>query len=189
MQSVPTPPTRLVQSGQHHATREPAQLITVLGSCVATCLYDPVAGVAGMNHFLLPGSAPKPQPGMMPGHYGATATQSLIDAMLAQGAKRHRLEAHVFGGAGVLAGLSDSQRVGQRNADFILAYLAEAGIPLHQQDLGGKQARMLRFNSQDGSASVRYIEAQNQALALPDHSALGGPAATHRLDPLTGSGR
>lgn len=51
-----------VGQGEHLVTSDPnVVLSTVLGSCVAMCLRDPVAGVGGMNHFLLPegaGSAP-----------------------------------------------------------------------------------------------------------------------------------
>src|SRR3954470_1398717 len=45
-----------VNPGGHYVTSGNELLVTVLGSCVAACIRDPVAGVGGMNHFMLPES-------------------------------------------------------------------------------------------------------------------------------------
>ncbi|HCE6098490.1 hypothetical protein ACEPU1_33790 [Pseudomonas aeruginosa] len=79
---------------------EPVALATVLGSCVAACLYDPTACIGGMNHFMLPDAAP----GDGSARYGAHAMELLINALLKAGALRQRLQAKVFGGGNVLPG-------------------------------------------------------------------------------------
>ena len=45
--------------GDLFVTRDPSvQLVTyALGTCISVTLYDPVAGVGGMLHFLLPKSS------------------------------------------------------------------------------------------------------------------------------------
>ena len=81
-----------VGQGEHLITGDPeVMLTTILGSCVAMCLRDPVARIGGMNHFLLPS-------GRMDGadegrRYGAYAMEVLINGVLSAGGRRDRLEA------------------------------------------------------------------------------------------------
>jgi chemotaxis protein CheD len=45
-----------VMQGDYAASNQEGEILqTLLGSCVATCIHDPVARVGGLNHFLLPG--------------------------------------------------------------------------------------------------------------------------------------
>ena len=92
--------------GEYFATDGDMALVTVLGSCVAACLRDPVAGVGGMNHFMLPrddtsGALSRSA------RYGAYAMEVLINQLMRMGARRERLEAKVFGGGNVLADFVD----------------------------------------------------------------------------------
>lgn len=73
---------------------------TVLGSCVAVCLYEPDAMVGGMNHFLLPGSLEDATGDMK---YGAYSMELLINGLLKLGADRFKLEAKIFGGSHISA--------------------------------------------------------------------------------------
>lgn len=89
-----------------YAVAGPGRVLhTLLGSCVSACLWDPVARIAGMNHFLL--AAPR-YPAQMPlvisdaGRYGISSMEVLINEMLKQGAVKSRLKAKAFGGASVL---------------------------------------------------------------------------------------
>src|ERR1700712_2905807 len=105
----------LVVQGEYRiVAQSDVMLSTLLGSCVAMCLRDPVAGVGGMNHFLLPG-ADAESDGTCSVRYGAHAMELLVNGLLAQGGRRARLEAKLFGGARMLAGLTD---LGARNAQF-----------------------------------------------------------------------
>jgi chemotaxis protein CheD len=100
-----------VTQGDAHVSIDPGEVLTtVLGSCIAACIRDPEAGVGGMNHFLLPDGAGADQGAL---RFGVNAMEILINGLLQRGAQRHRLEAKLFGGASVIAGLSD---VGAANA-------------------------------------------------------------------------
>lgn len=124
---------------------------TILGSCVATCLHDPVARVGGMNHFLLPEANGSTAPAAS---FGINAMELLINAMIKQGADRRRLTAKVFGGARMIAGLSD---VGAKNAAFVLDFLKREGIECTGQSLGGTQARRIQFWPEDGRARQKLV--------------------------------
>lgn len=115
---------------------------TILGSCVAACMRDPVAGVGGMNHFLLPGERENVGGGPQALRYGVQSMELLLNALYRKGARRERLEVKLFGGARVIDGLSD---VGQQNAAFAERFLASEGITMVGGSLRGDQARRIQF--------------------------------------------
>ncbi|MGV8776346.1 chemoreceptor glutamine deamidase CheD, partial [Pseudomonas aeruginosa] len=92
--------------GEYFASGEDLVIVTVLGSCVSVCLRDPLNGIAGMNHFMLPERGLGGDPASPSARYGSHAMELLINRMLALGASRERLQAKVFGGGSVLRQIS-----------------------------------------------------------------------------------
>jgi chemotaxis protein CheD len=124
---------------------------TILGSCVACCLFDPERRLGGINHFLLPdptGSS------LAPASFGTHAMELLINALLSRGAERARLRAKAFGGARVVDGLSD---IGARNSVFVLEFLARERIPCLGESLGGTEARRIEFWPAEGRVRQRFL--------------------------------
>jgi len=150
-----TPAIKLLPA-DYHVTAEPLALVTLLGSCVAACLFDPLEGVGGMNHFMLPDG----RAGDVSARYGANAMELLINELLKQGARRSRLQAKVFGGGNVLRGFADP--IGTRNANFVLEYLAAEAIPVAAQDLGDIHPRKVCFFVQTGRTLVRRLPATRE---------------------------
>ncbi|WP_417239737.1 chemotaxis protein CheD [Celeribacter halophilus] len=144
--------TYIAQGEYAIADAEDAVITTVLGSCVATCLWDPVAGIGGMNHFLLPDGPPSRSD---VSSFGANAMELLINALIRSGALRGRLRAKVFGGAEMYKGLTN---VGNQNGRFVLSYLEREGIPCDGQSLGGVQARRVEFFPTQGKARQKLVE-------------------------------
>lgn len=142
--------------GEFYATAEDEVIVTVLGSCVAACLLDPIAMVGGMNHFMLPVKQGERDPDVFyAARYGAAAMEYLINNLLHLGAQRDRIVAKVFGGGKVMRGLSD---VGGQNIDFVRGFLREEGIPLWSEDLGGTYPRKVYFFPHTGQVLVKRIE-------------------------------
>ncbi|MCU0705106.1 MAG: hypothetical protein MUF18_14125 [Fimbriiglobus sp.] len=139
--------------GDVKATRGPAVLKTLLGSCVAACLYDPETGVGGMNHFSLPGASDEGKNA----RYGAYAMELLITAIMKKGGHRDRLRAKVFGGAKVLNVESERLNVGAKNAEFVLQFLDDEGIPVVGRCLGGTSGLQVRFNPHTGTAGAKPL--------------------------------
>lgn len=142
-----------VIAGEHCVSSDPqAAISTLLGSCVAACIRDPLARVGGMNHFMLPSSASGTW-GIASSslRYGNFAMERLINDILTRGGQRRRLEAKVFGGARLL---SDSSGIGERNAQFVRDYLAAEGIGIVASDLLGTQGRRLIYLPVNGHAFV-----------------------------------
>ena len=136
---------------------DPIALATVLGSCVAACLYDASAKVGGMNHFMLPDAAP----GDGSARYGAHAMELLINGLLKHGAMRSRLQAKVFGGGNVLPGMT-LDPIGTRNGNFVLNYLTAERIPIVAQDLFGVQPRKVCFFPRTGRTLVKRLPAAGE---------------------------
>lgn len=136
---------------------DPIALATVLGSCVAACLYDPSTCVGGMNHFMLPDAAP----GDGSARYGAHAMELLINGLLKHGAMRSRLQAKVFGGGNVLPGMT-LDPIGTRNGNFVLNYLTAERIPIVAQDLFGVQPRKVCFFVRTGRTLVKRLPAAGE---------------------------
>lgn len=126
-------------------------ITTILGSCVATCLYDEVSKVGGMNHFLLPESSNTTIQGAS---FGVNAMELLINDLIKHGAQRHRLSAKVFGGARMIAGLSD---IGEKNSEFVLNFLKREAIKCTGKSLGGTQARRVEFWPDTGRARQKLV--------------------------------
>lgn len=146
--------TTYLAPGQVFATAEARTLKTVLGSCVAVCLYDPVLQIGGMNHFLLPGSGTSGEPSS---RYGEHAMAALWNEIEGLGGLPTGIRACVFGGARVLAGIADLMHLGQRNVDCALEWLSERRVPIVDRHVLGTRARRLEFRVNDGVADVRIL--------------------------------
>ncbi len=128
---------------------------TILGSCVASCLFDPLAKIGGMNHFLLAEPPASHDPGEVDVHYGVYLMELLINEMLAQGAVKSRIRAHLDGGANLRAGMAP---IGSANAAFARTFLESERIPLMREDLGGICARRVDFRPATGQVRCRTVE-------------------------------
>lgn len=153
--AIGSPARITVMQGQVYVgTGAPEILTTVLGSCIACCLYDPIARVGGMNHFLL--AEPTPGSGTVADqNYGIFLMELLINQMMTRGGVKSRMKAHIYGGGNMHAGMT---RIGDANARFALNFLMDEGIPVVRQDVGGDSARRVDFDPILGRTRCRHVE-------------------------------
>jgi len=147
---MPVRPIHIAQ-GEFFVGAEERPISTILGSCVATCLFDEDARIGGMNHFLLPEGHAN---AIQAASFGVNAMELLINALIKRGARRSNLRAKVFGGARMIAGLSD---IGQKNVEFVLNFLDRERIDCVSQSLGGTQARRIEFWPTTGRVRQRLL--------------------------------
>jgi chemotaxis protein CheD len=157
-------PRIIIDPGESYVTRKDEIISTLLGSCVAVCLYDPINHVMGMNHFLLARQHPAHNTALLAseeGRYGIHAMELLINQMLKLGAERDNLKAKAFGGGDVLK-LGNRTRggasIGAINCEFITTFLKTEHIPLVASSLGGQIGRNIFFLAHDFSVYVKKIE-------------------------------
>jgi chemotaxis protein CheD len=145
-----------IVQGEYRVVAEPGVMITtLLGSCIAVCLRDPVVRVGGMNHFLLS----EPNPGSVVDEadmqrYGIHAMELLINEIMKLGGLRSRMRAQLYGGANVVAGL---RGIGHANAAFARRFLETEGIAIGHADIGGRQARKVEFLPFEGKARCTLV--------------------------------
>lgn len=138
--------------GEYYVSRNDEIITTVLGSCISTCMRDPGAGIAGMNHFMLPGDPAARESASA--RYGLFAMEQLINALLSQGAARGTIQVKVVGGGRVIPGMGD---VGRSNIDFVRTYLAAEQMPILVEDVGLAVARRVRFHGPTGRMRVLHL--------------------------------
>lgn len=179
--------TTVHQGDCHISAAADVTFSTVLGSCIAACVRDRVAGVGGMNHFLLAeqsGSA-KDRYGAS-ARYGAFAMEQLINKVLSQGSgKKANLELKVFGGGKINSMLDD---VGAKNIEFVRQFLKDEGYVAASEDLGGTYARRVLFKPSSGRAFVKRLDSDVGANVAREELAIArrrvvvpGPAADIEL--------
>jgi len=143
--------------GEFYATAEDEVIVTVLGSCVAACLLDPIAMVGGMNHFMLPMKQGERDPDVFfAARYGAAAMEYLINNVLHLGAQRDRLVAKAFGVGRAMPGMSTD--VGGQHGDFVREFLRNEDIPIWSEDMGGPYPRKVYFFPHTGQVLVKRME-------------------------------
>jgi len=166
--------------GEYFVDDEDILIMTTLGSCIAACLWDRNAHVGGMNHFMLPDGAGS---GLDSGRYGSYAMELLINELMKRGATRSTLEAKVFGGGQVIAGMN-TMNVGQRNTEFVLDYLKTERIPVVSKDVMDVYPRKVCFLPHCGKAMVKRLSPTNaEALVAQDRAAAQKP-----VPPSSGAG-
>ena len=141
---------------------DPAVVVsTLLGSCVACCLWDPLAQLGGVNHMLL---AQVSDSRATSNDAGVNAMELLINDILKRGGMRNRLVAKVFGGAQMVRGLSD---IGKTNSDFTFDFLSRENMECVSQSVGGQQARHLHFWPATGAARQKFVLNTQELVTLP----------------------
>ncbi|NTV49660.1 MAG: chemotaxis protein CheD [Geobacteraceae bacterium] len=123
------------------------QISTVLGSCVAVCLWDKVVRRGGMNHMMLPFWNGE---GLATPKYGNIAMEKLLGKVLSIGCHREHLVAKIFGGANVSGTGLEVFMIGDRNVTLALQMLEEFRIPVVAKDVGGRVGRKIIMNSETG---------------------------------------
>jgi len=152
----------VIGAGEYYTSNKGDIISTVVGSCICTCLYDPVHLIGGVNHFMLP-AAIKPSEILTtePGRYGIYAMELLIGEIIKLGGERQYLKAKVFGGGELLHyRFSHNNNIPKFNIEFINNFLKMEQIPIVNQDVGGNFGRKLYFFSDTGKVYVKKLVPQ-----------------------------
>ena len=152
-------PMVVIQPGEYYVTKEDEVIATVLGSCISVCLKDERSGIAGMNHFMLPGDFRQADVFQsQSARYGMYAMELIVGDILKMGGGKEKLTAKVFGGGHVLASVAQSSvRVPDNNIEFVEAFLSMEGIEILKQDVGGVSGRQVLYLARSGKAFVRKL--------------------------------
>ena len=147
---------RNVQPGAWSVDTE-KPLSTLLGSCVAVCLFDPALKIGGINHFMLPEMGRSKYGDVDSLLSGNFAMEALLNALLGRGARKPRLQAKAFGGGTIIDSDASAPNIGMRNASFAKEWLQREGIPLLSSDFLGPWSRKIIFLPFNGEAFCKRL--------------------------------
>lgn len=150
--------TTIIGLAELAVVKAPDRIATLgLGSCVGVTLYDRVNHIAGMVHIVMPDS--EGRAGTIPAKFADTAVDALLKEMLKAGANRAAIVAKLAGGAHMFGGtqLSDSLKVGDRNAFKSKIAVLKLKIPIVAEDLGGTYGRTIELDAEDGSLLIKTV--------------------------------
>lgn len=150
---------RFIHVGEIFVGIKPTEITTVLGSCIAVCLYDKIEQIGGMNHYLLPlwnGN------GLQTPKFGNISIPKLIDNMLNIGCNARNMEAKLFGGANINLTTIENMMIGKKNIIIAKEILADYKIPVTAEDVGGSRGRRILMRSDSGKVMLRYT-GENEA--------------------------
>ncbi len=149
--------------GEFYVTRNNEFIVTVLGSCVSACIWDEVAGVGGMNHFMLPDDHNASgnwtsSSNSSSTRYGNVAMEMMINDILKHGGNKKRLQVKIFGGGQMLTSMTD---IGQRNILFIYDYIMTEGLKKVGEDVGSVYPRKVMFFPITGRVRMKRLGSMN----------------------------
>ncbi len=153
-------PVAKILPGEYYVTKANEIITTVLGSCVSVCIHDLIAGIGGMNHFMLPISdsgdwGEAEDPISATNRYGNHAMEHMINEILKYGGRRERLEVKIFGGGQMI---SNFTHVGEKNIRFIHLYIEKEKLHLASEDVGGELARKVVYFPATGRVRVKKLK-------------------------------
>jgi chemotaxis protein CheD len=140
-----------------YASNKPYYIKTILGSCIAVCIWDSSLNIGGMCHYMLPywnGN------GLASPKYGNIAIEKLYNKMLNYGSDRNNLKAKVFGGGEVIDVEVSHYKIGKRNIMLAKEMLKEYKIQIVASSVGGKLGRKIIFNTKTGEIRQRFVKRQ-----------------------------
>ena len=150
--------THFLKPAAMFASRTPHLVTTILGSCVAVCLYDPHIRVGGINHYMLPLWNGQ---GLASPKYGNIAIEKLLDKMVSLGCSRNNLQAKIFGGGEVIETNITQFNIGARNIKLAYEALEDLRIPIIGQSVGGKLGRKILFDTESFEIKQKFIQKSN----------------------------
>ena len=139
------------------ASREPVVVNTILGSCVAVCLFDTYLQFGGINHYMLPFWNGQ---GLASPKFGNIAIEKLLEKMQALGSSQNNLIAKVFGGGNIIEATTAQFMIGDRNIAVAMDMLKEMRIQVVSQSVGGNLGIKIQFDTSTGEIKHKFIEKQ-----------------------------
>ena len=166
-------------SGDCYVSEKGEILDTILGSCIAACIRDPILRVGGMNHFLLPGSETMVTKLSDAARYGVFAMEQLINGLLKIGAQKERLEVKVFGGGNVI---NNSARIGSKNAEFVRHFLEDEGLKIISEDLEGDVPRRVHYYTDTGKVLLKKLSRKEDMGVLEEEKRYSNKLITRPIE-------
>lgn len=143
--------------GEIIVTADAMKISTVLGSCVAVCLYDGERNIAGMNHYMFPVNKYNDADRL---RFGDTSLEDMLSQMIRIGARKQKIIARVYGGSTMFLYTVPNLNIGQQNTEVAIRFLKENEIPVKSIETGGRLGRKIIFDTSAAVISCSLLKSQ-----------------------------
>jgi chemotaxis protein CheD len=157
-----------LQPGDWFWGEDRVRIKTLLGSCVAICVWHPRLKVGGMTHCLLPtrdflaakgDAAASVTDSELSGRYVDEALEIFFRQMRRAGTRPQDFVVKVFGGGKMFEFVDKTGiTVGERNLQMMRTILEREGMEIAAQHVGGTGHRHVIFELWSGDCWVRHEE-------------------------------
>jgi chemotaxis protein CheD len=153
---------QFVKMNEIYVSKSPYLIKTVVGSCIALCIWDSHSTIGGMGHIMLPKSNGDPK--APPGKYADIAVKSLISTMVNEGSSIVNMQASCVGGASMFQNHQHKfESVGIKNYRMVKKELADLGIPIVTKAVGGISGRRVVMNCTSGVITISTLQKAGQS--------------------------
>jgi two-component system chemotaxis response regulator CheB len=166
--------------GEYFISKQPHIISTLLGSCVAVCLYHPGQKFGGMNHYMLPTSPNKERSGK----YGDYAIAVLVQFMERTLGNLQGLQAIVSGGARVIESMTSGPQIGLRNIEIARQILHKHGIPIIKENVGGTVGMKLHYQNWDNHLVIEEMDKKVMSGSLISREEITRPMTIGTAKPI-----
>jgi len=146
-----------LRPGEFHWGDTDTRIRTILGSCVAICVWHPRLKIGGMCHYLLPKRRVRDALEPPDGRYGDEAIELILSEIKQKKTRPQEYHAKIFGGANMFSKVvvDGSINVGQKNIALAETLVAEHGFQVEANHTGGIEHRSILFDLWSGDVWLK----------------------------------
>ena len=144
-------------------SKEPCEVTTVLGSCVAVTMFNARSGLAAICHAMLPAPGQGRCPGANshdPYKFVSCVVPAMADTFRRVGLNPAEIEVKMFGGANLInrhSGRICTNCVGPSNVRLASLLLEQENLRVCASNVGGCRGRKIVFNTLTGEVMHRHL--------------------------------
>lgn len=168
----------IIAQGEHRVSGDRDLVFAaILGSCVATCVYDSALHFGAMNHILLPGGNSSAEHDAER-RYGAYLMEVMLNDMYKRGSRKRDLVFKIFGGSSLF---NARYGPGEKNVAFVRQFLEAEGFAPASESLGGPKGRRIEFTPSTGKVLMKFLQG-SEALPPAEPPVPRQPAVAGEVD-------
>lgn len=147
-----------LKPGEVYLSRDGEEVTTILGSCVAVCIYDKKLRFGVINHIVLPSTDVSSLTSRLDSmNFADHSTIALLKYMKKNGSGRGDLVIKILGGASRISFNSESE-IGKMNLKAAECILSKYNFRINAKICGGSTGLKVVFNTETGEIKYQKLK-------------------------------
>lgn len=155
-----------LQPGDFFWGDENTRIRTILGSCIAICIWHPKRKEGGMCHYMLPTRGDRRGRELPNGKYADEAWELFRKEIMKTGTKPSDYVTKLFGGASMFGlGNKPTFQMGVKNIEMAHKIIRENNLRVVSENIGGNRSRRIHFEIWSGNVWLKRQEFKDDIIA------------------------